>query len=376
VGSDLGLHVSFDGGGKWVRMHLGNLPPVAVRDITIHPRDNDLILGTHGRSIWILDDVTPLQEINDQVVTESAFLFSMRPALRFDGGGGRGGGLGQGGNKPFAGPNPPFGAAITYYLKDSGPAQVEVLDAAGKTVRELGKVPQEAGLNRVVWDLRYQGPHSRAVSGADAGDQGGFGFPARGPLVLPGKYTVKLTAGGKTLTRELEVKVDPTIPVTSEALHTQLDVNLKLRDMQSSVNDALRGIDSYKGQIDSAQKTVRALDPQATRLLASLLNERLQQLSTMELKLARPGDIPGYSMAPRLVDRLSALLNAIDRVLDSPTPYQMEHFNELRAEFLADVGDVNKFVEKQIPEINDLLKKNNAGALMAGKPLEIPASIK
>jgi len=92
--------------------------------------------------------------------------------------------------------------------------------------------------------------------------------------------------------------------------------------------------------------------------------------------LARPGEIPGYSMGPRLVDRLSALLNAIDRVLDSPTPYQMEHFNELRAEFLADVGDVNKFVEKQIPEINDLLKKNNAGALMAGKPVEIPASIK
>jgi photosystem II stability/assembly factor-like uncharacterized protein len=376
VGSELGLHVSFDGGAKWVRMHLGNLPPVAVRDITIHPRDNDLILGTHGRSIWILDDATPLQEINDQVVTESAFLFSMRPALRFDGGGGRGGGVGQGGNKPFAGPNPPFGAAITYYLKDSGAAKVEVLDAAGKTVRDLGPMPQEAGLNRVVWDLRYQGPHTRSVGGADAGGQGGFGFPARGPLVLPGKYTVRLTAGGKTLTRELEVKADPTIPVTSEALRTQLDVDLKLRDMQSSVNDALRGIDSYKSQIDTAQKTVRALDPQATRLLASLLNERLQQLSTMELKLARPGDIPGYSMAPRLVERLSALLNAIDRVLDSPTPYQMEHFNELRAEFLADVGDVNKFVDKQIPEINDLLKKNNAGALMAGKPVEIPASIK
>jgi hypothetical protein len=348
VGGELGLQVSFTGGGQWVRMHLGNLPPVAVRDITIHPRDNDLILGTHGRSIWILDDVTPLQEMNDQVVNDSAFLFSMRPALRFDGGGGRGGGVGQGGSKPFAGPNPPYGAAITYYLKEHGPAKVEVLDEAGKPVRDLGAVPQEAGLNRVVWDLRYQGPHARTMgAAADADDGGGFGFPARGPLVLPGKYTVRLTAGGKTLTRELEVKVDPTIPVSSEALHTQLEVNLKLRDMQSSVNDALRGIDSYKGQIETAQKTVRALDPQATKLLASLLGERLQQLSTMELKLARPPDIPGYSMGPRLVDRLSALLNAIDRVLDSPTPYQMEHFNELRTEFLADVGDVNKFIESR-----------------------------
>jgi hypothetical protein len=164
--------------------------------------------------------------------------------------------------------------------------------------------------------------------------------------------------------------------VAANALRTQLDVNLKLRDMQSSVNDALRGIDSYKGQLQTSQKTVQALDPQTTKLLASLLSERLQQLSTMELKLARPGDIPGYSMAPRLVDRLSALLGAIDRVLDAPTTYQMEHFNELRTEFLADVGEVNNFIEKQIPEINDLLKKNNAGAVMAGKAIEIPTGVK
>jgi len=172
------------------------------------------------------------------------------------------------------------------------------------------------------------------------------------------------------------VNLDPTIPVSSEALGTQLDLNLKLRDMTSSVNDALRGIDSYKSQLDTAERTVRALDPQATKLLAALISERMQQLSAMELKLARPADIPGYSMAPRLVDRLGMLLSAIDRVLASPTPYQVEHFNELRAEFLADLGDVNRFVEKQIPEINEMLKKNNAGALMAGKAIAIPASVR
>jgi hypothetical protein len=124
------------------------------------------------------------------------------------------------------------------------------------------------------------------------------------------------------------------------------------------------------------EKTVRALDPQATQVLAALINERMHQLSVMELKLARPADIPGYSMAPRLVDRLGMLLNSIDRVLAAPTPYQIEHFNELRAEFLADISDVNRFVEWQIPEINDLLKKNNAGAVMAGKAIEIPASVR
>jgi photosystem II stability/assembly factor-like uncharacterized protein len=375
VGGELGLHVSFTGGNQWTRLHLKNLPPVAVRDIVIHPRENDLILGTHGRSIWILDDASPLQQMNAQVLSESAHLFGMRPALRFDGGGrGGGGGLGSGGNKPFSGANPAYGAPVTYYLKDKGTAKIEILDGGGKVIRDLGPIPQDAGLNRTTWDLRYQGPHVRNAQSDD--DGGGFRFRPIGPLVLPGKYTVRLTAGGKTLTQELEVRLDPTVPVDEGALRTQLDTDLKLRDMTSAVNDALRSIDVWKGELDQAEKSVRALDPQAAKMLGGLIGERKQQVSSMELRLARPGDIPGYSMAPRLVDRLGQLLGAIDRVLAAPTPYQIEHFNELRAEFIKDMGDVNAFVERQIPEINDLLKKYNAGSLMAGKPIEIPAAAK
>ncbi|HVO98241.1 MAG TPA: hypothetical protein VMT15_09255 [Bryobacteraceae bacterium] len=375
VGSELGLHVSFTGGNQWVRMHLKNLPPVAVRDIIIHPRENDLILATHGRSLWILDDASPLQQMSEQVVSQSAYLFGMRPALRFDGGGRGGGGVGQSGNKPFTGPNPAYGAPITYYLKARGPAKIEVLDGGGKVIRDLGPIPQDAGLNRVTWDLRYQGPHTRRAAGADD-DGGGFRFPAVGPLVLPGKYTVRLTASGQTLTRELEVRLDPTMGVKESELRAQLDVTTKLRDMTSSVNDALRSIDVWKAEIDQAEKSVRALDPQAPKVLIGLLDERKQQVSSMELKLARPSDIPGYSMAPRLVDRLGQLLNGIGAVLQAPTQYQLEYYNELKAEFLKDMSDVNAFAEKQIPEINDLLKRSNAGSLMSGKPIEIPSSIR
>ena len=376
VGGELGLHVSFTGGTQWTRLHLKNLPPVAVRDIVIHPRENDLILGTHGRSLWILDDASPLQQMNAQVISESAHLFGMRPALRFDGGGRGGGsaGLGSGGNKPFSGPNPAYGAPVTYYLKDKGAARIEILDAAGKVIRDLGPVPQDAGLNRTTWDLRYQGPHVRSAQSDD--DGGGFRFRPIGPLVLPGKYTVRLTAGGKTLTQELEVKLDPTVTVDDGALRTQFETDLKLRDMTSTVNDALRSIDVWKGELDQAEKNVRGLDPQAAKAIAGLIGERKQQVSSMELRLARPGDIPGYSMAPRLVDRLGQLLGAIDRVLAAPTPYQIEHFNELRTQFIKEMGEVNAFVEKQIPEINDLLKKYNAGSLVAGKPIEIPAAAK
>lgn len=374
VGSELGLHVSFDGGNQWVRMHLKNLPPVAVRDIVIQPRENDLILGTHGRSIWILDDVSPIQQMNAQVVEESAHLFGMRPALRFDGAGRGGGSVGQAGNKPFVGANPPPGAPITYYLKAHGPAKIEVLDSAGKVIRDLGPIPQDAGLNRVTWDLRYQGPRLRNAADAD-NEGGGFRFPAVGPHVLPGKYTVRLTAGGQTLTQELDVRADPTVHSNESDLRTQLDYNLKLRDMQSSVNEALRSLDTWKTEIETAESTVRVLDPSA-RTLAGLLDERKQQVSSMELKLSRPDNIPGYSMAPRLVDRLGQLLNGIDRVLQAPTQYQVEHFNELKAEFVKDMTEVNAFAEKQIPEINDLLRKSNAGALMTGKTIELPSSMR
>jgi photosystem II stability/assembly factor-like uncharacterized protein len=374
VGSELGLHVSFTGGNEWTRMHLRNLPPVAVRDIVIQPRENDLILATHGRSLWVFDDVSPLQQMTAEVAQKDAFLFGMRPALRFDSVARGGGSVGQSGNKPFAGPNPAYGAPITYYLKARGPAKVEILDAAGKVIRDLGSVPQAAGLNRVTWDLRYQGPHTRRDR--DNEEDGGFRFSPIGPQVLPGKYTVRLTAAGQTLTRELEVRLDPTASVKESDLRTQLEINTKLRDMTSTVNDALRSIDVWKAELDQAEKSVRTLDPGAPQVLMGLIGERKQQVSSMELKLARPGNIPGYSMAPRLVDRLGQLLSGIDRVLQAPTQYQVEYYNELKAEFLKDMSDVNGFAEKQIPEINDMLKKSNAGALMSGKPVQIPASIR
>jgi hypothetical protein len=350
---------------------------VAVRDIVIHPRENDLILGTHGRSLLIFDDVSFLQQMNDQVLGESAHLFGMRTALRYDARGGFGGGLGSGGNKPFSGPNASYGAPITYYLKDKGPAKIEILDSAGKVIRELGTIPAEPGLNRATWDLRYQGPHLRRPPDPEAdAEGGGFRFRPIGPQVLPGKYTVRLTAGGQSLTQTLEVRLDPTVAASDPDLRTQMDINLKLRDMQSSVNDALKSIDTFKGELEQAEKNVKTLDPQAPKVLTGLITERKQQLSSMELKLARPDNIPGYSMAPRLVDRLGQLLGAIDRVLAVPTPYQVEHFNELKAEFLKDMGDVNVFIDRQIPEINDMLKKSNAGAMMSGKAIDIPASVR
>ena len=365
VGTELGLYVSYTGGNQWMRLHLKNLPTVAVRDLLIHPRENDLVLGTHGRSIWVVDDATPIQQMKAEVLAQPAFLFDMRTATRYDG-------IPQSrygyGNKGFNASNPPYGAYVTYYLKDGGPVKVEILDSSGKVIRELKEPPKDAGLNRTVWDLRVQGPRPRKEKSDDDDDEGEFGPPPRGPQVLPGQYAVRLIAAGVTIQKPLEVRVDPTVQVSPADLLAQYQYGLKLRDLQSAGNEALRVVDAMKEQVQQTQKGIAVIQP--SKDLVNALSERLHQLNSMEDKLIRASHIPGYSMGPRIVNRLSQLAAGIDRSLVAPTPYQREHFEELKGELAAQVTRVNEFLSKGVPELNEALHKNNAGQLIPMKPVE------
>ncbi|HYP53359.1 MAG TPA: hypothetical protein VEQ42_07455, partial [Pyrinomonadaceae bacterium] len=152
AGTELGLYVSYTGGGQWSSLGLKNLPHVAVHDIVVHPRENDLIVGTHGRGIWILDDATPIQQNTAEVRGQDLHLFDIRPAVRHTTRFTRYGI----GDQLFAGPNPPYGALISYYLKtkpdEKTKLRVQILDARGRVVHELERVAREQGLNRVSWN--------------------------------------------------------------------------------------------------------------------------------------------------------------------------------------------------------------------------------
>src|ERR1044072_6271447 len=180
AGTELGLFASFNGGKDWLSLNLKNLPNVAVHDILVHPRENDLILATHGRSIWILDDATAIQRMNHQILSSSAYLFPIRTALRFSSRFTRYGI----GDKLFTGPNPATGALITYYLKDKvddkTTFKVQVFDRDGKLVQELEKPSREQGLNRIAWNLRLGGPEVRKPP---TEEQLAFGGGPRGPQV-------------------------------------------------------------------------------------------------------------------------------------------------------------------------------------------------
>ncbi len=215
LGTEHALYVSNDAGDSWVRF-MPNLPTTLYEDIEIHPRDNDLVLGTHGRSIWILDDITPLGEWSPAVAAAPAQLFSIRSAVIFqywkD--------TSYRSQAAYAGENPPFGAILDYYLsKPAEDAAISVADATGRVVRRLN-VPGYGGvIHRVTWDLRHASPPSPGGGGGE--EEGVQALPrlaqtvtARGPFVSPGTYTVTLEAGGARSSQQVVVKGDPLMPIT------------------------------------------------------------------------------------------------------------------------------------------------------------------
>ena len=213
AGTEHGFYVSLNGGREW-KEFMNGLPRVRVDDVMVHPRDNDLILGTHGRSIWIMDDITPLQQLSEQVMTAEAHLFDVRPATRWLTDIQRASGLG--GAKYFRGQNPAGGTTISYLLKaaPSGDVKITISNMRGELVRELTGT-KNVGLNRVPWNLSPNPPPQPA--GGRQGGGGGGGGRGRGgagasfmnpQAVEAGSYVVKLNVGGKDYVKTVLVEND------------------------------------------------------------------------------------------------------------------------------------------------------------------------
>ncbi len=386
VGTELGLYASYDGGAKWRRHHLDNLPTVSVHDVLIHPRDNDLILGTHGRAIWVFDDATPLQEWRDEIAQSPAHLFPIRPAIRFPARFTRYG-LGD---KSHKAPNPSPGALITYYLAEkldgegdaadgadegeeeggetAGEAEsedgdeagedkktdrikIEILDAAGTVVRTLDakKLPKEAGLNRTNWDLTMDAARRRRPPDPDESEF--FGGP-RGPSVLPGTYTVRLTVDGQSHETPVEVGVDPLVEVSGEALRAQFDAAVELTEMQSKLNDRLKGLDAVGAQLEARRATVKTLEIELPDELKKAWQEHDEAAKELLGGLAREEGKPFWSQGPRLSELLRSLGREIDGQFAAPTAAQRKLLGELRDEYGQAVARIAAFLGESVPALN------------------------
>ncbi|HEX8117123.1 MAG TPA: sialidase family protein, partial [Pyrinomonadaceae bacterium] len=371
AGTELGLYVSYTGGNNWTSLALKNLPSVAVHDIIVHPRDNDLIIATHGRSLYVLDDAAPIQQMTADVARADAYLFEPRPALRYTTRMTRYGVA----EKAFAGANPPYGALLSYYLKtkpdEKTKVRFQILDAAGKTISEIENVAKEQGLNRVNWNLRYGGPQVRRPP---TDEETQFTGGPRGPQVLPGTYTVRLLVGDKSYERKVEVRLDPTISVQASDLKETLDTMLRLRDMQTATNNALRTLDSLKSQIEFVERTVkdRLGASDVPKDLTDRLAAQKKRVEELQNRLAQPEGGLGFEGRAQLVDRIGSLFFTLDSTNAAPTPAARELYADLQKEFGEKVGEVNAFLNDAVPPLNEALRRVGAPTLMTGKPIELP----
>jgi len=366
AGTELGLFASYNGGKEWFPLNLKNLPNVAVHDIVVHPRENDLILATHGRSIWIFDDASVIQQMTPQIMSNNAHLFPIRSALRYTSRFTRYGI----GDKQFTGPNPPPGALITYYLKDKldekATLKLQVFDRDGKLVQDIERPSREKGLNRMAWNLRLGGPEVRRPPSEE---QLAFGGGPRGPQVLPGTYTVKLTVNDKTFEERVEVKLDPTVNVPVAELQETLDMQVKLRDMQSNINMSLRFMDSLKEQLKQAQTTMKTLQKEPDKDLMKALEDYIKEIDTLLDRLSARNEGLGFAGRDQVIDNIGSLFFSLDTNF-GPTLGQRQFFGEIQPMYRARVEEVNKFLRETLPQWNEKLRAWNAPTLTTRKPIE------
>ena len=376
AGTETGVYVSFDAGGRWQPLQL-NLPPAPIHDLAIH--GDDLIVATHGRSFWILDDIAPLREISDATQSEDAHLYTPSAAIRFFGGSYH---VPPG----FAlGANPPDGAIIDYSLKSAPKDTVtlEIQDSDGNLIRKYSSkkkeeeklpgeeadadepadvLPAAAGLNRFSWDLHYEDATKvpRTVS---------WGGGTGGPLVLPGTYQVKLTVTGKSYTSTVEVKLDPRVTTSAEDLKKQLDLALKIRDRVSVAHDAVNELRDVRGQLESLRKRV-ANDP-AQAEIAKAAEELVKKLTPIEESIIQPKsksseDPLNYPI--QVADQLMALSSTVNSADAAPTQVSYEVFQKLNARLDEQLAKWKGVKEIDLAAFNEQVQKANVPVVMVPAP--------
>jgi photosystem II stability/assembly factor-like uncharacterized protein len=411
AGTEQGVYVSFDDGGHWQAMQI-NLPVVPVNDLVI--KNNDLVVATHGRSFWVLDDITPLEQYEDAIPRQDMHLFNPAAASHtvF-----RGGFFAASGN---VGKNPPAGAVIDYWLKtslkktdkkegaaaggdaseakpDAGKGEekkdeekkdeapkitLEILDSSGKVIRKYPKkeepggeeesfftrdrggadLPAEAGLNRFVWDLHYEGatkvPHAPLWGGS-----------TEGPEALPGTYQVRLTVLGKTFTAPLEIKADPRLKASQDDLAKQFDLLLKIRDKVTETDDAIIQIRDLRDQIIALNKRLKN-DPQekaiadAGRALDKKMTEVEEALIQTKAKSGQ--DVLNFPV--RLNNHLVALSGVVGSANSAPTKQSYEVFDMLSKDVDEQLTKWKAIVSTDVAAYNHLVKEKEVPAIILTQP--------
>ncbi len=358
----------------WTRFG-SNFPTVPVDDIQIHPRENDLVLGTHGRSAWILHDVTPLENLSAATLTNTAHLFPVQPVTMWS----------LQGDWPFNGatyaaPNPPIGARIRYLAHgnsgeehvatggngangDNGGATqgsaaradtvatVTILSTGGDTIRTL-TAPIGNGVQEIFWDLRYDEPYE-----APEGQGGGFFRSPNGPRVMPGTYTAALTAGGQTATTSIEVLAEPRRPIAQADRIARHEAVLSVHELAGPLHEASEAASKLDEQLSDMEDLIDD-SPDAPAEVREQLDSLKKDLEVLRDEL---GDRARDARVGSRMDGATAV----------PTGDQQWQVEELWREVPGLIAQVNEMIEERMPALNRLLDEHGIGP-NHGKPIAVP----
>jgi photosystem II stability/assembly factor-like uncharacterized protein len=402
LGTDTGLFYSADDGGHWTAIK-SNFPTVPIYDIKILKKTRDLVVATHGRGLFVMDDITPLEESGAELGKGEFHLYSMQPAVNWH----TWNKHGQFPSGGFVAPNPMSGAVITYYLPTEikqnpehgergerggrgkpSPVKITIADSTGQVVRTMNG-PSKYGINRVAWNLRYDGPKRlNFLPPREGDDEEMFFDPSTGPTALPGTYKVSVTVNGKTETQTVEVQTDPRFKFDDNAARAQFKLAMELRDEVSALNEALNRLNSLHKQIgnleemldggedaqDGRQANVsykpvleeaRALDKKIKALEAPLYNNEIQ-----------PGSQDDIHYLQTFSNRLQgAMRGVMGGFGEAPRDVVLEEAAEVRKELESQLKQFNTFLNTDVAAFNKNASEHGSSTLFAGDPVTIKAGV-
>jgi photosystem II stability/assembly factor-like uncharacterized protein len=349
LGTEFGLWVSLDGGKHWAQYKGHEFPNVAVRDIVVHTRESDLVLATHGRGIWIVDDITPLRKLTPEVMAQEATFLQGKPAQqRLNANGGW-----SEGSAAFAGPNPPDAALITYYQKKRhifGKMKLEVLDSQGKLVDTL-PANSRRGISRVEWSMRLKAP--RVPPAATAAFEA-----AQGPRVLPGTYTVKMTRGTETYTTQVVVGLDPRAKYNAEDRKLEFDAAMRVYNLLGDMSFEVARINSVRDAFADRAGKLKGDDA-----LGKRLQELSQKTDDLRRKIVATKEGGAITGEERIREKSTELYGALLTFDGRPTDYQAARIDSLKKE-LGDVSaEFDAFLAKELPAVNKSLTQKKLDAV-------------
>ncbi|MCX6292460.1 MAG: glycosyl hydrolase [Bacteroidetes bacterium] len=348
LGTELGLYVSFDGGDNFTQMN-AKIPPVAVRDIQVDPKSNDLVLATHGRGVLIVDDISPLRQLTPEVIESEAAILKTRPVPLT--GGHYGGAFPSAGG--FVGPNSDEQARIIYYLKDrvtTGDLKVEIFDRNGKLA---GTVPatKRKGINIISWSMRSKPP--KVARGVRIDGAGFFG-----QLVETGTYTVKLTKGDKVFTGTIQLVDDPVSQHSAEDKALQRSTSARLFKMSEDLAYFNQQVLNMK---DSVQKKSDATKDDGLKKTLDAFSGKLEKIRKELIATKGGQSITGEE---RIREKLSELYGSVVGYEGRPSDSQLERVKGLQHEIDEQQKIAEELWKKDLPGVNKELNKANLGELL------------